>query len=469
MRARGRYRRGTITLAGFRLRRRALRGHPVTTGLVGLLLLLAACTGEAAVSEFAPPPDTQANPPAAATGGSVPLEGCRPAGDPLPEPGPAAEPMVLSEGPLNVQAFVYPHPDYPGRPWSQWGQGLVLPDGRFLSAIGDHLGADGNSYLYEYDPAAGTLMMIGDVLSFVEHAPGDWGYGKIHGQMVPGPCGEAYFATYWGSRRGLSFGPTYQGDLVFRLHPDERTISSLGVPIDEHGIPSLSGWGEGRLLYGEALDPQSEEREGPFFVYDLESGGVVFQQEEGHTGFRSVAVDAEGRAYFSQGGGRLGVYDPETGQVSSFPATMPGDWLRASTGPGPDGTLYAATRQPDMLFALHPSGEIRVLGPARDYTASLALHPDGSRFFYIPGAHGTSWEQGTPLVSVDTTSGEETVVAELNPLAEQRLGLRLGGTYNIAVDSSGERVYVGLNAGDPGARGSEGAFGEVVLVVVELP
>ena len=32
----------------------------------------------------------------------------------------------------------------------------------------------------------------------VEHEPGAWGYGKIHAQMVVGPCGEVYVATYWG-------------------------------------------------------------------------------------------------------------------------------------------------------------------------------------------------------------------------------------------------------------------------------
>ena len=36
-----------------------------------------------------------------------------------------------------------------GEPWSQWGQGVVLDDGRFISAVGDHRGRDGNAYVYE--------------------------------------------------------------------------------------------------------------------------------------------------------------------------------------------------------------------------------------------------------------------------------------------------------------------------------
>ena len=58
-----------------------------------------------------------------------------------------------------------PDPAYEGNPWSQWGQGIVLADGRFLSAIGDHCGEDGNSYLYSYDPATSTLTQFADVLS----------------------------------------------------------------------------------------------------------------------------------------------------------------------------------------------------------------------------------------------------------------------------------------------------------------
>ncbi|MGH3650186.1 MAG: hypothetical protein ACRDU9_05700, partial [Acidimicrobiia bacterium] len=68
---------------------------------------------------------------------------------------------------VTVSGAVYPHPDYEGNPWSQWGQGIVVDDGRFFSAIGDHLGVDGNSYIYEYDPDENTLTMVGDVLSYV--------------------------------------------------------------------------------------------------------------------------------------------------------------------------------------------------------------------------------------------------------------------------------------------------------------
>lgn len=119
-----------------------------------------------------------------------------------------------------------------------------------------------------------------------------------------------------------------------------------------------------------------------------------------------------------------------------------------------------------MLFALRPGGVIESIGPVRGYTASVALDPSGERLYYVPDAHGGSWEHGTPVMSVDTRTGEEEVLVELNPIAEDQLGLRVGGSYDIAIGPRGDRLFVGLNAGVP--SDTEDPFGEVVLMIVEL-
>jgi len=393
-----------------------------------------------------------------------------PAGEPFIE-GPSVELAEIgtSNG-ARVMGALYPLPDDSGDPWSQWGQGVALNEGRFVSALGDHIGPDGNSYIYEYDSGTGVLQMVGDILSYAEHQPGSWGYGKVHAQMVEGSCGEVYLASYWGTRTDLVFGGSYSGDYLFRLDPASRTITELGVPVDSHGIPSMAGFAPLHLVYGEAVDPfdrPDEDKEGRFFAYDYREERVVF---EGPTiqrlGFRNILVDPQGRAYYSNGVGELDRFDPASNTVTHHTATLPGDWLRASTAPAPDGRVFGVTEDPSVFFVMDASGEIDALGPARGYTTSMALDPDGSRFFYIPDAHGGAWASGAPLISVDTATGEETVVAELNPLAEQALGIRLGGTYDIAVAPEGDTVYIGLNGG---SLGSEDVFGEVALLVVELP
>jgi sugar lactone lactonase YvrE len=438
-------------------------------GALLVALILGACADAPRATPASPPP-AEATPgltPAPAEAAPCPAFDGRPLRETL-----SAETVVLSDGGGNeprVEAAIYPHPDYEPELWSQWGQGLVLPDGRFLSAIGDHKGADGNSFVYQYAPETGRLTLVTDILSLTDHRPGDWGYGKIHGQMVAGQCGEVYFTTYWGTRDDLVFSPSYQGDRLFRMDPRSMTIADLGVPVEHLGVPSLAGWMEDGLLYGEAVDPASstDRDQGAFFAYDVNRDDLVFRDDDpAHVGFRSVAIDADGRAYFSLGSGELAVFDPDTGEVRSHPHRLPGNWLRASTPPAPDGTVYGVTEEPPTLFALEPSGRIRTLGSAGDYTASLALSPDGRELFYVPGAHGSAWQQGTPLVRVDTRTGESTVVVRLNELAEEGLGLRLGGTYNVALDASRRVVYLGMNAGPPG---EESAFGEVVLVAVHLP
>jgi hypothetical protein len=54
----------------------------------------------------------------------------------------------------------------------------------------------------------------------------------------------------------------------------------------------------------------------------------------------------------------------------------------------------------------------------------------------------------------------------LDDLVEEALGVRAGGTFNIVVDPSGERLYIGLNSGP--IDDEEDPFGEVVLAVVDL-
>src|SRR5690606_7206607 len=278
------------------------------------------------------PPTTE--PPAAAGGGDG---GGRPATCPEPgdgavpwEDGPSAELVTLAEGgdgEPRVRAAVHPLPDHEGDPWSQWGQGVVLPDGRSLSAVGDHLGRDGNSYLYELDPEAGRLTLVADVASVAGHEPGDWGYGKVHAQMVVGPCGEVYATTYWGTRDGIEYGGSYEGDVLLRIDPERRTTESLGPVLAGHGVPSLAGWAAGGLLYAEAADPERfDPQRGAFVLLDMATGEQVFAtpDEEDHRGFRAMAVDADGRVVFSRTDGRLARWDPATGELGDLDIQLPG-------------------------------------------------------------------------------------------------------------------------------------------------
>jgi hypothetical protein len=136
------------------------------------------------------------------------------------------------------------------------------------------------------------------------------------------------------------------------------------------------------------------------------------------------------------------------------------------TEPDGQGIWYGVTRNPEVFFALSPDGTVRTLTDALGYTTSVALSPDGTTLYSVPEAHGQSWRMGAPLMAVDTTTGEQEVVIELQPLAEEHLGVRLGGTYNVAIDKEGKTIYLGMNTSD---TSDDSGFGEVVLIIVTLP
>lgn len=400
------------------------------------------------------------------TNGAIPIAAC---GETSPVQAPTGPSVELTEVGVfdggTVSAASYPVPDDLGEPWSQWGQGVVLPDGRFVSGVGDHRGADGRSWFYEYDPATRTLVQTTEVSESLGHRTGDWGYGKLHAAMVLDPCERIVTATYWGSRRGLELGGSYSGDHLIRYDPASRAVTSLGVPITGHGLPSLSISPDRTTLYVEAVDPASDPDAGVFVVADALTGEVLHTDASAdHTGFRDVLVTPEGD----------GLHASSNGLAGSSPAGVPisengvfggESWFRSATPPADDGLVAISTREPDALWTRDATGQFRELGEMDGYVAALTLTSDGSTVYFVPGAHGSGATDGTPLMTADTRTGEQTVVARLNDIIEPALGIRVGGSYNVALDEANNRIYVGLNGG---AAGEEAVFGDVVLAVVQF-
>ena len=244
----------------------------------------------------------------------------------------------------------------------------------------------------------------------VDHQPGAWGYGKIHAQMVEGPCGEVYASTYWGTRRDLVYDRGYTGDLLLRLDPAARTTSVLGVPVPGHGTPSMGGSSALGLLYGEATDPASEPDAGLFFVHDVATGETTIVDDSAdHVGFRSLAVDADGRALFTMPAGHVTRYDPATNELDARSRAR----SRArSSVPSPRRRRTArSTASRRIRRRSSPSARTarsRHLGEAPGYIASLAMEPDGSRRLLRARRPRRRLERsGTPLMALDTATGEQ--------------------------------------------------------------
>ncbi len=175
-------------------------------------------------------------------------------------------------------------------------------------------------------------------------------------------------------------------------------------------------------------------------------------------------MGADHRAYVVDRAGGLLAYDPSTGKLAPSPLDLGAGALRAATTPMPDGTAWAITDGPAAIYQVDPDGSTRSLAAVDGYTASLARTPDGSRLFWVPYAHGTANGHGTPVLTLDTATGQVDTLVSLDALAVQAFGLHLGGSYDAVVDPTGKTLYVGLNGGEDPKK----PWGEVVLAVISL-
>ena len=116
----------------------------------------------------------------------------------------------------------FPLPDFEGNPWSTWSAARFASNGRFYAAIGDHKSEDGNSYLFEYNPATKELRRVADVLSVVPHVAGEYGHGKIHSQINEARDGSLYMTTFRGSARKIAFTNTFRGGVILRFRPGSQ-------------------------------------------------------------------------------------------------------------------------------------------------------------------------------------------------------------------------------------------------------
>ncbi len=369
---------------------------------------------------------------------------------------------TVSEHQPEVYFVRYPLPDTPASPWSHWGIGALLPDGRVLTPIGDHRAIDGNSYLYEYDPRTKELRLAADLQSAVDEVgEGDFGFGKIHDRLNVGKDGKVYFGSYWGVRSGHD--EKFRGERIFRYDPDKRELTDLGMPMAGWGDPSSNFSPEHNLFYGEITyraDYDNETRGRKFFAFDVETGETRFAGGHEGTGYgRDFFVDGEGNAYFNNGNRTLMKYDPEKNELQDLGPVMPISRLRRTAGPCPDGVLYATSHDKDdsgsrVLFSFDPAtSETRTITAIWEDTPSMALGPAGRYVYMVPG---NVRYPGRPLVRVDIESGATEVVAFLQEAIKENFDFSPGGSYGLVVDDDTAYIQFGIR-------------NDLSFVTVELP
>jgi hypothetical protein len=147
--------------------------------------------------------------------------------------------------------------------------------------------------------------------------------------------------------------------------------------------------------------------------------------------------------------------------------------IRAATQETPQGYVYTVSLgragREATLYAFNTKTEqVEPLGPAavgtQQYIASLDADPTGRYLYYVPGAHGGADADGTPIVQFDLRARQKKVVAFLHPFYADKYGAIPCGTYSLAVDPRGDRLYITWNV----SRGSR-AWDCCALTVVHVP
>lgn len=385
--------------------------------------------------------------------------------------------VQVARTPPTVDFAYIPGQDYPGKPWSVWGDSLAV-GGKYYTAVGDHHGPYGNAFVYEYDPENKSFRKLVDVKKLLDMPEGHYVPGKIHSTLSMGRDGRIYFSTHRGSTRVTTDEYHYKGDWIIACDPKtgESEVVVRG-PVPKHCIPTglldperlIFYGGTSQGAYGRGVDKIQ------FFAYDCANDKLLYSGPNGPS--RAIIfARSTGRVYYAPG---------KDGQVEAnlvrFDPRKPGPpvklearlGLRAATDETPEGIVYTVSHRRDetgsLIYAFNVKTEtVEPLGPAavgtQEYITSIDADPTGRYLYYIPGAHGGSEKDGSPLVQYDVKKQTKKVIAFLHPLCKERFDCTLKGTFGSAVDPAGDKVYITWN----NSRGGR-VWDSCLMTVVHIP
>jgi hypothetical protein len=350
-----------------------------------------------------------------------------------------------------VDFLYYPGQDYPGHPWSVWGDSLAVGD-IYYSAIGDHQAPQGNAYVYEYDSNAKKLRRVVNVRETIDMPKGHYTPGKIHTRLDLGKDGWLYFGTHRGSTTATVDANHYKGDWILRYNPEtEKTEVVKHAPLPKQALPTGILDPDRLIWYAGTADGDRSNKRVMFLAYDVPNGKVLYSDDYGP--YRAaIFARSTGNVYFQREGGAgkelpLVRFNPdEPGKPEPIQASL---GLRACTAELPNHKVYTADG--DNLWEFDTQTETaRRIGDAavgtQNYIATLDADPKTNRYlYYSPGAHGGGERDGSPLVQYDLKTNQRKVICFLRQPCYDQTGFIPMGTYGIAVAPEGDKVYITWN------------------------
>lgn len=392
----------------------------------------------------------------------------------LKPPADLREGVTIAKTAPTIDFAFFPGQDYPGKPWSNWGDS-TFANGKYYASIGDHLAPAGNGFVFEYDPATKSFRQLLDLKKLLHMPEGHYAPGKIHSRLDMGDDGWLYCSTHRGSTSVTTDKYFYKGDWIVRCNPatGESEIVADG-PVPKHCIPTSVLDPKRLIYYGGTAPGTGGENDGiQFFAYDCKNHKLLYSGPDGPARYM-IFAKSTGRIYYTPGKEAIGPmvrFDPEK---PCKPEPIGGEiGIRAATQETPQGLVYTVSTgqggKESMFFAFDTKTEkVESLGPAAvgkaAYITTLDADPTGRYVYYMPGAHGGSEADGAPVVQFDTKTRTRKVIAFLHPYFTTKYGCTLRGTYSSAVDATGETLYITWNV----SRGTK-AWDSCALSVIHIP
>ena len=408
------------------------------------------------------------------------------------------DPMWLGESPVKSKSSISNEPG----PWSNWSQAnFDTSTGKFYSSVGDHGKYDAHILLVEYDPAAKKVKCLPEVNKVLGRTKTQFAEGKIHGWLDFYKSKDLdkthlWYCTYWAKYNEPDeedFATGYDGGHIMSYDVLTGDIVDYGVPLKRaswpyHHVDTKRGIMYGVGMFGEFLAWDINKQETKWAGY-LPTGmgwwerAIMIDENTGmvYTSNRDQAADPELH---------LIKYDPFKNRFSKLECHMPQEsedstrggkaggysQMRAETrAVGPDGLFWCVSYS-GRLFTFDPKKEEVVdkgynwVGKQK-YTASMDRSPKGRYVYYLPGAHGHGYSDGSPVVQYDTQTGTKKVLAFMFPYYYEKYGYTPGGTFSIKLDDKGERLFILWNGAfvnyDPSKESD--TFGQCSVMVVNIP
>jgi len=388
------------------------------------------------------------------------------------QPGLSAD-VRIAKTPPRVELLYYPQQTYAGHPWSVWGDGLTVGT-KYYSAIGDHLAPLGDAFVFEYDSQTREIRTLSSTSQVINLPEGHYMPGKIHSRIDLGSDGWLYYSTHRGSTRVTTDEYHYKGDWILRTHPESgKTEIVAQGPVPKACIPTSVLDPERLIFYGGTSAGDRSDKTVTFFAYDIARRKVLHTAVGGPARYLMMA-HSTGRVYYvNEVSNKLMRYDPATEKPPQPIAGSIG--LRAATQETPDGMIYTVGKSDGHVWRFNTKTEaitdLGQLGVAsQTYTTTIDADPTGRYLYYIPGAHGGSQKDGTPVIQFDTKRGSRKVIAFLQPVLQKKFGYVTLGTFGSALSPDGARLFITWNGNRSGEdRRGRFPFDTCALTVIHIP